>query len=126
MIRTPRPFHTHVGSLSYIYEVFQHLILWPVVIRTQPQPDICMVSQSSACRQFSRFLTCNVLKVMIRTPHPFHTHIGSLPYIYKDFQHLILWHVVIRMQPQPDMLGLTVKVLIGNPLGFSLAMYCRL
>jgi hypothetical protein len=30
----------------YIYNVFQHLLLWLLVIRMQPKPDICLVSQS--------------------------------------------------------------------------------
>ena len=38
------------------------------------------------------------------------------------FQHPLLWLVVLRMQPQPDMLGLTVTVAVGESLGFSLGV----
>jgi len=39
-------------------------------------------------------------------------------HIYNVFQHQQLWLVV--------MIGLTVKVAVGDSLGFSLAMCCRL
>jgi len=35
------------------------------------------------------------------TPSPVHTHSRSSLYIYKVFQHLRQWPVVIRMQLQP-------------------------
>jgi hypothetical protein len=40
---------------------------------------------------------------MIETPHPhtLHTHSRSVSYIYKVFQRLLEWQVVIRMQLQP-------------------------
>ncbi len=45
-----------------------------------------------------------LLVVMIETPHSLHTHSRSSSYIsYKDFEHLLLWLVVvIRMQPHSD------------------------
>jgi hypothetical protein len=46
MIEAPHPHYTHSRSSSYIYKVFPHLILRLVVVRMQPQPDICLVSQS--------------------------------------------------------------------------------
>jgi hypothetical protein len=42
-----------------------------------------------------------------RDPHPLHTDSRSTSYINKVFQHLLLWLLVIRMQPHTDMLGLT-------------------
>ena len=41
---------------------------------------------------------------MIENPHILHTHSRSTLYIYiyKVFQHLLQWLVVIRMQLQPD------------------------
>jgi hypothetical protein len=39
---------------------------------------------------------------MIETPHTLHTHSRSTLYIYKVFQHLLQWLVVIRMQLQLD------------------------
>ena len=36
MIDTPHTCHTHSRSSLYIYEVFQHLLLWLQVIRMQP------------------------------------------------------------------------------------------
>jgi hypothetical protein len=47
MIEAPHTLYTHSRSSSYIYIVFPHLILrLQVIIRMQPQPDICLVSQS--------------------------------------------------------------------------------
>jgi hypothetical protein len=44
-----------------------------------------------------------VLVLMIKTPpHTLHTHSRSNLYIYKAFQHLLQWLVVIKMQLQPD------------------------
>ena len=39
MIGAPHPLHTHSRSSSCIDNLFQHLPLWPVVIRMRPQPD---------------------------------------------------------------------------------------
>ena len=45
--KNTHPLHTHSRSTSYIYNVFQHLVLWLVVIRMQVhQPDLLWVSQS--------------------------------------------------------------------------------
>jgi hypothetical protein len=63
---------------------------------------------------------------MIGAPHALHTHSRSTSYIYNVFQHLLLWLVVIKMQSQHDMLGLTVTVVVGNSLGFSLGVYFML
>jgi hypothetical protein len=48
-----------------------------------------------------------LLVLMIETPHPLHTHIRSSLYIYKVFQHLLQWLVVIRMLPhlRVDLVG---------------------
>ncbi len=35
--------------------------------------------------------------LMIKTPHPLHTHRRSYLYIYDAIQHLLQWLVVIRM-----------------------------
>ena len=37
LIRTPHTLHTHVRSTSYIYKVFQLLLLWLFLIRMQAQ-----------------------------------------------------------------------------------------
>jgi hypothetical protein len=66
-----------------------------------------------------------MLKDMIEAPHPLHSHSRSTSYICYVFQHLLL--VVIRMQPQPDILGLTVRVVaVGDSLGLSLGSCCRM
>ena len=58
---------------------------------------------------------------MIEAPHAPYTDRRSSLYMYKVLQHLLLWLVVIRMQPQPDILRLTVKVaVVGDSLGFWL------
>jgi hypothetical protein len=44
----------------------------------------------------------SLLVLMIAVPHSLHTHSRSTLYIYKMFQHLLQWLVVIRMQLQPD------------------------
>jgi len=43
-----------------------------------------------------------LLVIMIETPHPVHTHSRSSLYIYKVFEHLQQWLVVIRVSLQPD------------------------
>jgi hypothetical protein len=43
MIETLHPVHTHNRSSSYIYTVFQHLLLRPAVIRMQPHAAICSI-----------------------------------------------------------------------------------
>ena len=81
MIMALHPLHTHIRSSSYLYEAFHHLPLWLVVLRMQPQPDMCLGSQSQrssgSLRRFARFLTCNVLKVIIGATHPLHIPIRS-------------------------------------------------
>ena len=99
MIETPHSLHTHSRSTLYIYKVLQLFQLWPVVIRVHFQPDMCSLKRwGSGSRQFTWFLTCIMCKVMIETSHPIHTHSRSTLYIYKVFQHLLLWLVVIWMQ----------------------------
>jgi hypothetical protein len=39
MIGAPHWLHTHIRFTSYVYNVFQHLILWLAAIWMQPQPD---------------------------------------------------------------------------------------
>jgi hypothetical protein len=39
VIETSHLLHTLIRSSSYIYNVFQHLLMQPVVIRMQPQPE---------------------------------------------------------------------------------------
>ena len=101
IIGTPHPLalDTHSRSISYIYNVFQHLLLWLLVLSMQPQPDICtrrVVKHLS--RRFCWFLTW----VSSVAPHPLRTHSRSISYIYNVFQPLLLWLLVIRMQAQPD------------------------
>jgi hypothetical protein len=43
-----------------------------------------------------------LLVLMIETPHSLHTHSRSSSYMYKVFQHLLQWLVVIRLPPHPD------------------------
>ena len=109
MIGAPHPLHTHRRSISYIYNVFQHLTLWLLFIRMQPQPDICSLrvekEQEEIMLVFDMgFLCCN----MIGAP-PLHTHSRSISYIYNVFHHLTLWLLFIRMQPQPDICSLRVE-----------------
>jgi hypothetical protein len=46
MIGAAYPLHAHSRSTSYICNVFHHhhLLPWLVVIRMQPQPDVCWVT----------------------------------------------------------------------------------
>ena len=60
-----------------------------------------------------------MLHVMIEAPHTLLTLIRSASYIYIVFQHLLLQPVVTRVQPQRDMLGFTVTVVV---VGDSLAL----
>ena len=43
MIGAPSPVHSHSRSTSYMHKVFQYRLLWVVVIRMQPQTEICLV-----------------------------------------------------------------------------------
>jgi hypothetical protein len=61
MIEAPHPLHTHRRSTYYIYEVFQHLLQWLVVISILLQPDICLVVGLSIRGGF-------LLVLMIETP----------------------------------------------------------
>ena len=61
---------------------------------------------------------------MIETPYPIHTHSKSTSYMYKEFQHMLLWLTVIWMQP--NMISylkmyyssLPAPSLVGESLGF--------
>jgi hypothetical protein len=47
---------------------------------------------------------------MIENPHPLHTHRRSSSYIYKDFQHLLLWLVVIRTKHRTLMATIYISI----------------
>jgi hypothetical protein len=49
---------------------------------------------------FKLILKCIILLDYDGASHPLHTHSRYISYIYKVFQHLQLWLVVIRMQPK--------------------------
>ena len=76
---------THLILISHLFHTqYTYIVLRHVTIRMQT-PNLIMIGLKS------KFLTCIVLQVMIRTPHPFHTHSRSLsPYKYIVFQHLLL------------------------------------
>ena len=84
---------------------------------------------TSTRRRFSWFCHGVLLLHMIEYPNPLHTHGRSSSYIYKDFQHLPLWLMVIRMQyllvgeVKPALVG----VLLVLPLGscYILSWECR-
>ena len=81
----------------------------------------------------SQFLTRIMLLIIIGASHPLHTHSISTStlYIYKvfQFQHLLLWLVVIRMQFQPDICCLgplpQVVLCVVVKAGFSVGCYDR-
>ena len=81
MVETPHPLHTNIRSNSYIYDVFQHLLLQLGVIRMQPQPIMLGLTVDSGSRRFSWFITCIIMCAMIEAPHPVHTHVKSTSYI---------------------------------------------
>jgi hypothetical protein len=125
MIEIPHPIHTPIRSSSYLYKVFLILLLWLVVIWMQPQHDIALSPSLRGIRWLSWTITCSMCKVMIGAPHPPHTHRTSLSCINKVIQQVLLRLAIIWMQPQPDMLGLTVTVVVvGDSLGFSLVSCC--
>jgi len=66
-----------------------------------------------------------LLVLMIETPHPVYTHSRSSLYIYKVFQHLLQWLVVIRMSLQPDICSQGPKsdFVHGFALGSSVSTY---
>jgi hypothetical protein len=59
---------------------------------------------SGDSRTMTWVLTCNMLHVMVETPHPLHTNINirSTSYIYGVFLHLLLRLGVIRMEPHTE------------------------
>jgi hypothetical protein len=72
------------------------MLLWLVVMRMQPQPD--MLSETLRPEMVSSGVgDLWVVMIEIETPNPLHTHIRSSLYIYNAIQHLLLWLVVIRM-----------------------------
>jgi hypothetical protein len=52
---------------------------------------------------------------LIGASHPLHTHRRSTLYIYKEFQHLLQWLVVIRMQLQPNICSMEPETESGCP-----------
>ena len=109
-------------STSYMYKEFQHLLLWLTVICMQlymtsyskmynsslPEPVsvlvLVLVTMTSwrITWAWVWVLTCDMLYVGLRQPHTLHTHRSFSLYIYENFQHLLQWLVVIKMQLQPD------------------------
>jgi len=75
------------SGLRHTYNLIQYILLQIDVMRTQSQPDIpvCWVSYSKWQWRVGGFFTCGMCYVMIGAPHPLHTHIMSLSYIYKVF-----------------------------------------
>ena len=122
MIETPHPLHT----LLHTYKVFLYLLLWVWFIRSNPNLILLGLAYHSH-RGSLGFSLCNAV-AMIAESNPLHTHIRS-NYIYDVIQNPLLWLQVIGMQPQPDKLGFTVTVtvaVVGESLGYSLAICCRL
>ena len=100
MIGAPHPLHTHSRSSSYIYSVSAASTVDSG--HEDATPTWCMIGLTvsvvvvgdSIC-----FLLVMCCRLWFWTPHPLHTHVRSTSYIYIVFQHLLLWLVVIRMQP---------------------------
>ena len=65
-----------------------------------------------------------LLVVMIEVHHTLHTHSRSSSYIYKVFQHLLQFLVVIRMPSHPDICSLRLRVdAVGIALGSAVSTY---
>ena len=65
-----------------------------------------------------------LLVLMIKTPHPVHTHSMSSLYIYKVFQQLQQWLWVIGVSLQPDICSHGPKSDVdGFALGTSVSTY---
>jgi hypothetical protein len=91
MIESPHYLHTHIRSSCYIYNAIQHLLQRLVVIRMQPQPDIC--SLRHLVRRFSWSLTWSVLMLLFRPPTHFilipgllHTYIVQFSTCYSGYR----------------------------------------
>ena len=112
---THHTLHTHSRCSSYIYLVFS-----TCYTVAQPQPDIFLVHSTEMLAgdslDFSLGSCCWLLLV-----HPTHFISISTLYLYKVFQHLLLWLLVIRMSPQADIyLSPHSAGAVGESLGFSL------
>jgi hypothetical protein len=71
-----------------------------------------------------------IIKHYDREPYTFHTHSKTTSYMYKEFEHLLLWLTVIWMQPniisysKMYYSSLPAPPLVGESLGFSLVICC--
>jgi hypothetical protein len=93
----PHPLHTHSRSTSYIYKVFQHLLLWLVVVWMQSQLILPLGDDGRGKRKNWQLKILLVLvldmsslcNIIFETPaHPYYTHIRSTSYIYNVFRTL--------------------------------------
>ena len=99
MIRAP---HTLHFTSSYIFNAFQHLLLWLVVTWVQPNTDIWVLPWKVVVGDYLGFSLgscCRLLFIIyyFESSNFLQPRIRSTSYIYKEFQHLLLWLVVIRM-----------------------------
>jgi hypothetical protein len=133
LIRCYHPLHTHSRSTSYIHVLFPHLLLWLVGIRMQPQSDVfefdLTVKGGIGDSPGFAIYICN-------HGHWLHHYIWSgcptyfilsryISYIYKVFQHLLQWLVVMRMQlHQSDLLSFTKGAGVGDSPGFAMGLHC--
>ena len=120
--REPHPHHTHSRSTSYINKVFQHILLWLLVIRIHTQPFICLVSHKVAAvghsLGFSLVICCRLwlrpLIHFILIGGLLHTYIQSFSTFYHGWR------------PNGCNPALIYAGSVGESLGFSLTLCCRL
>jgi hypothetical protein len=102
MIGAHHTLRTHVRSTSYIYNVFWHLLLWPMFIRMQPQQDICLVSQSHGSGwRITWILTWIMLHFMLgRCTHFIHMSVLLHLYImrFSTFYHTDICFEIVWWQ----------------------------
>ncbi len=109
------PFKLHSMSMSYIYEVFEFLLmLWMgiwlhthTITTTDTTPDFESWLKSYLMQQVCKPCHYNFVEAV----EPFKLHPMSTPYIYERFEHLLrLWmgiwlqiHIVTTTDTSPDL-----------------------
>jgi hypothetical protein len=111
MVEAVEPFKMHHTSMSYLYEVFEHLqLLWmgiwlhiQNITTADVSPDLGELAEMQECKPYHY--------AMVEAVEPFKLHITSMSYLYEVFEHLqLLWmgiwmhtHTVTTTDVSPDL-----------------------
>jgi hypothetical protein len=111
MVEAVEPFKMHPTSMSYLYEVFEHLqLLWigiwlhtHTVTTTDVSPELGELAESlgDACAQPYHY-------AIVEAVEPFKLHPTFLSYLHEVFEHLRLLCIDIYVGPQIGMNPISV------------------